>query len=63
MSAEETGKAQEEAGGKKGQPERQQSCMEMCRQMMAGGMPDCCGPETRGMMAQWMQGLRAKEQK
>ena len=39
-----------------------QGFAEMCRQMMSGGMPDCCGPEMRGMMAQFMTGLQAEGQ-
>jgi hypothetical protein len=35
---------------------------EMCRQMMPGGMPDCCGPETRGMMGRWMTGPQGEGQ-
>lgn len=27
---------------------------EMCGEMMSGGMPECCGPQMRGMMSRWM---------
>lgn len=40
-----------------------QGFAEMCRQMMSGEMPDCCGPEMRGMMSRWMAGLQAARQK
>ncbi len=62
MTAQETGKSQEEATGKE-EPAGQQGCMDMCRQMMGGGMPSCCGPETKGMMAQWMREFWRKERK
>ena len=39
-----------------------QGFAEMCRQMMSGGMPDCCGPEMRGMMSRWMAGFQAEGQ-
>jgi len=40
-----------------------QGFAEMCRQMMSGGMPDCCGPEMRGMMSRWMAGFQAEAKK
>lgn len=58
MCAKETkGKGKEEA-----KVEGPQGFAEMCRQMMSGGMPDCCGPEMRGMMSRWMAGLQAEGQ-
>ena len=62
METEETGKTQEEAAkaekdaGPKGFPE-------MCRQMMAGEMPSCCGTQMKDVMAQWMSRLQTKEGK
>jgi len=43
--------------------ESPQGFAEMCRQMMSGEMPDCCGPEMREMMSRWMAGLQAARQK
>ncbi len=40
-----------------------QGIAEMCRQMMSGGMPDCCGPEMRAMMSRWMAGFMAEAKK
>ncbi len=37
-----------------------QGCAEMCGQVMSGGMPDCCGPQMREKMSQWMAGCQAK---
>ncbi len=37
-----------------------QGFAEMCRQMMSGGMPDCCGPQMRGMMSRWMAGFQTE---
>jgi hypothetical protein len=58
MCAKETkGKGKEEA-----KVEGPQGFAEMCRQMMSGGMPDCCGPEMRGMMSRWMAGVQGEGQ-
>ena len=38
-----------------------QSCFEMCRQMMGGGMPGCCGPEMKEMMSRFLGELKAKQ--
>ena len=38
-----------------------QSCIEMCRQMMSGGMPECCGPEMKEMMSRFMGEVKAKQ--
>lgn len=35
----------------------------MCREMMSGGMPECCGPEIMGKMSQFMAAFQAGEQK
>jgi hypothetical protein len=40
-----------------------QGLAEMCRQMMSGGMPDCCGPEMRGMMSRMMSSFQAEAKK
>ena len=62
MKAEDTGKAQEEAG-KEEKAANSQGFPEMCRQMMAGGMPSCCGTQMKDMMARWMSGARDRKQK
>jgi hypothetical protein len=59
MCAEETkGKGKEEA-----KAEWPQVFAKMCRQMMSGGMPDCCGVEMRGMMSQFMARVQAEAKK
>lgn len=40
-----------------------QGVAETCPCMPSGGMPDCCGPEMRQMMARFMAGHPAKEDK
>jgi hypothetical protein len=40
-----------------------QGFAEMCRQMMSGGMPDCCGPEMRGIMSRFMARFQAEAKK
>ena len=59
MCAKETkGKGKEET-----KAEGPQGFAEMCRQMMSGGMPDCCGPEMRGMMSRMMSSFQAEAKK
>jgi hypothetical protein len=36
--------------------ERAQGFADMCRRMMSGGMPDCCGPEMREMISSCLAG-------
>ena len=50
-------------GKEEAKAEGPQGFTEMCRQMMAGGMPDCCGPDMRGMMSRWMAVPQAQAQK
>lgn len=33
--------------------EERQGFAEMCRRMMSGGAPDCCGPQMREMMSRF----------
>ncbi len=40
-----------------------QGFAEMCREMMSGGMPDCCGSEMQGMMSRMMSTFQLKEGK
>ena len=65
--------------GKEGKTEEPQGFAEMCRQMMAGKLPECCGteaeatesggmagccgPEMRGMIARMMSAFGPKEGK
>ena len=37
--------------------------MEMCRQMMAGGVSPCCGSQMKDMMSQCIAQFQAKEGK
>jgi len=62
MTTKDTSKTQEDAG-KEEKAESSQGFPEMCRQMMAGGMPDCCGPQMKAMVARMMSGARDREQK
>jgi hypothetical protein len=57
-SKETKGRSKEEA-----KAEWPQGFAEMCRQMMSDRMPDCCGPEMRGMMSQFMARLQAEAKK
>lgn len=52
-----------EKEGEGAKAEGQQGFAEMCRRMMSGGMPDCCGPEMRTMMSRWMAGFQAEAKK
>ena len=62
MTGKDTSKTQEDAG-KEEKAGSSQGFPEMCRQMMAGGMPDCCGPQMKAMMARMMSGAHDREQK
>jgi len=62
MKAKETGKTQEDAA-KEEKAERPHGLAEMCRQIMAGGVPPCCGPQMRDMMSQCMAQFQVKEGK
>ena len=55
MSAK-TEESKEETGAK-----GPQSCFEMCREMMGGGMPECCGPDMKEMMSRFLTELKAKQ--
>jgi hypothetical protein len=37
-----------------------QGFADMCRQMMSGKMPDCCGAEMRAVMSRWMAEFQAE---
>jgi hypothetical protein len=62
MKAEDANKAQEDAAREE-KAEGSQCFTEMCRQMMAGGTPACCGTQMRDMMSHWMTRFQAKEGK
>ena len=62
MAAKDTSKTQGDAG-KKEKAGSSQGFPEMCRAMMAGGMPDCCGPQMKAMMARMMSGAHDREKK
>jgi hypothetical protein len=49
-------KGEEAAKGPKCSPE-------MCRDMMSGGMPDCCAPQMRDMMSRFCAPPRKAEGK
>lgn len=40
-----------------------QGFAEMCRRMMSGEVPDCCGGQMREMMSRWMGKPQAIEKK
>jgi hypothetical protein len=56
-------KKRTEKGSDEVKVEGPQGFAETCREMMSGGMPDCCGPEMREMMARFMATFQAKENK
>ena len=62
MKAEDTGKVREEAA-KEEKAAGSQGFPEMCRQMMSGGLPPCCGTQMKDMMARWMSGACDRKQK
>lgn len=43
----------EEKGKEEVRAEGRQGFAEMCRRMMSGGAPDCCGPQMREMMSRF----------
>jgi len=42
-----------EKGKEEVRAEGRQGFAEMCRRMMSGGAPDCCGPQMREMMSRF----------
>ncbi|MCJ7811451.1 MAG: hypothetical protein MUP62_04610 [Dehalococcoidia bacterium] len=42
-----------EKGKEEVRAEERQGFAEMCRRMMSGGAPDCCGPQMREMMSRF----------
>jgi hypothetical protein len=58
-----SGKDAKEKGKKEAKAEGARGFGEMCRQMMSGKAPGCCGPEMRGVMSRWMAGFQAEAKK
>jgi hypothetical protein len=54
-----------EKGKEEVRAEERQGFAEMCRRMMSGGAPDCCGPQMREMMSRfcWSAGKTEGEAK
>lgn len=46
--------------GKEAKVEWPEDFAEICRRMMSGGMPECCGAEMRAMMSRWMAKFQAE---
>jgi hypothetical protein len=46
-------KETKEKGKEEVRAEGRQGFAEMCRRMMSGGAPDCCGPQMREMMSRF----------
>jgi len=50
-----------EKGKEEVRAEGRQGFAEMCRLMMSGGAPDCCGPQMREMMSRFCRSARKTE--
>jgi len=50
-----------EKGKEEVRAEGRQGFAEMCRRMMSGGAPDCCGPQMREMMSRFRRSARKTE--
>jgi hypothetical protein len=51
----------EEKGKEEVRAEGRQGFAEMCRRMMSGGAPDCCGPQMREMMSRFCRSVGKTE--
>ncbi len=57
------GKDTKQTAKEEAKVEGPQDFAEMCREMMSGGIPDCCGSEMQGMMSRMMSTFQPKEGK